>query len=437
MGEPRYHGPVTRHARNLRGRLARGLPLVLATGALMVACTPSLAPDGAPSASEGRSDASEPGPALVPQSATTEAKPEPAPSRTATVVMSGDLLWHSGLWETAASVGARTGRLPYDFSDLFAGMRPVIEGADLAICHEEVPLSPDDQTPSGYPVFGAPQEVAPAIAETGWDLCTTSSNHSIDRGFAGIETTLREFDEVGLLHTGTFRSPEEREIPAIYTTAGGVRIAVVSGTYSTNGIPLPEGREWSVAMLDAADMIARAEAARAAGADVVLAAVHAGEEYVAEPNAQQIELAEALTASDAIDLVYGHHVHVVQPWAIVNGKWVVYGLGNMIATPPADYRRSHEGVTARFTFVEQPGGGFAVARAQYIPTLMDSYWAGQTPVLRHVTAALGAGDGVASDLETARAVTHDVVFSLGVPEAPAMSEDPGLGAPPATGLEEG
>lgn len=426
--------PVTRSMRS-RIRLATAL---LAGGLSLVACAPRTAQDEASQSSTPPATT-----ALdAPQSAAAE--PEPEPARQASVVMSGDLLWHSGLWESAAAVAAETGRVPYDFSALFGPIRPIIEGADLAICHEEVPLSPDDQTPSGYPVFGAPQEVAPAIAATGWDYCTTSSNHSLDRGFAGIETTLREFDEAGIAHTGTFRSPEERAAPQIVETEGGVRIAVVSGTYSTNGIPLPEGREWSVAMLDAQDMISRARAAKEAGADIVLAAVHGGEEYVAEPNAEQIEVVAALTASDDIDLVYGHHVHVVQPWEIVNGKWVVYGLGNMVATPPLDYRRSHEGVTARFVFTESPSGGFVVTRAQYIPTLIDSYWAGQRPILRPVLAALASGEGITADLEVARAVTRETVFSRGAPEAPVAGPEADAprfdeaGEPiPASGLEEG
>lgn len=172
--------------------------------------------------------------------------------------------------------------------------------------------------------------------------------------------------------------------------------------------------------------------------------MHGGEEYVAEPNAQHIEAIRALTDSDAIDLVCGHHVHVVQPWRIVNGKWVVYGLGNMGATPPLDYRRSHEGVTARFVFTESPQGDFVVTRAQYIPTLIDSYWAGQRPILRPVVPALASGEGVAADLETARTTTHDTVFSLGVPEIPArgfLGDAPGFdgdGEPIlASGLEEG
>lgn len=358
------------------------------------------------------------GPAEPPSSPTPA--PDPAAlkegGRTATIVMSGDLLWHSGLWESAAAEAQRTGNGRYDFAPLFAGMRPTIESADMAICHEEVPMAPDGTDPSGYPSFGAPQEVADAIAATGWDLCTTSSNHSIDRGFAGIETTLRELDRVGVLHTGTFRSPEERQAPTVFVTSQGVRIAVVSATYGLNGLALPEGREWSVALLDTDDMIARARAARDAGADIVVAAVHAGEEYQSTPAQQQVDAARALVASDAIDLVYGHHAHVVQPWERIDGKWVVYGLGNMIATPPDDLRRSHEGVTSRFTVSERNDGRFAVTRAEYVPTMIDSYWAGQTPLLRAVIPALEAGEGWTDDLLAARQADHDVVFSLGVPE---------------------
>jgi poly-gamma-glutamate capsule biosynthesis protein CapA/YwtB (metallophosphatase superfamily) len=77
----------------------------------------------------------------------------------------------------------------------------------------------------------------------------------------------------------------------------------------------------------------RRDAARAAelGADLVIVALHGGTEYRAEPTAQQRRHAEELLAEPAVDLVYGHHAHVVQPLQRLNGKWVAYGLGSMIA----------------------------------------------------------------------------------------------------------
>lgn len=416
---------MTTHIPHRSAWLLATLALV-ASGPLTAGCSASTSPTASPPA-PSESGSGVQSAAAPPSSPTPTPTPDPTAlkdgGRTATVVMSGDLLWHSDLWKAAAEVAATTGRAPYDFSRLFQDMRPTIEAADMAICHEEVPFAPDGQEPSGYPVFGAPQEVAPFIAETGWDLCTTSSNHSVDQGFAGIETTLRELDRVGVEHTGTFRSPQERATPTIFTTSQGVRIAVVSGTYGTNGIPLPEGKEWSVAMLDTDDMIARAQVARDAGADIVLAAMHAGEEYQMMPNQEQIDAAQALTASDAIDLVYGHHVHVVQPWDVVNGKWVVYGLGNMVANHEVDKRRAYEGVTSRFTFAERNDGTFEVTRAEYIPTMVTVWWPGLDLRLWPVVEALETGQGETDLLQVAREKTHEAVFALGVPEGPDGVEE--------------
>ena len=41
-----------------------------------------------------------------------------------------------------------------------------------------------------------------------------------------------------------------------------------------------------------------------------------------------------LTASDSVDLIVGHHAHVVQPIEQVNGVWVVFGLGNVLSNLP-------------------------------------------------------------------------------------------------------
>src|SRR5215213_953458 len=65
------------------------------------------------------------------------------PQRTSvTVVLNGDLLWHNTLWFGASEDARRRGKGGYDFAPLLAGLKPVVASADLAICHEEVPLAP-------------------------------------------------------------------------------------------------------------------------------------------------------------------------------------------------------------------------------------------------------------------------------------------------------
>ena len=129
------------------------------------------------------------------------------------------------------------------------------------------------------------------------------------------------------------------------TTKQGVKIAVISGTFSLNGLPKPRGKPWAVNGLDPDGLRRQARQARKAGADIVLVAAHAGTEFATRENAQQRRLARTLTAAGDVDLVYMHHAHVVQPWAKVNGRWVVYGLGNAVGQqaprPAPDVRGRH------------------------------------------------------------------------------------------------
>jgi poly-gamma-glutamate synthesis protein (capsule biosynthesis protein) len=103
----------------------------------------------------------------------------------------------------------------------------------------------------------------------------------------------------------------------------------------------------------------------------VLVALHWGEEYQHEPTSYQRRIARRLFASPNIDLVYGHHAHVVQPFQKIGGKWVAYGLGNEIADQRGLPGGTREGVLARFTFTERPEGGWSVA-AQYLPTYITA-----------------------------------------------------------------
>jgi len=362
-------------------------------------------------------------PALPAPPAEAPLDPEPAAApaphghqhRQVTVVMSGDLLWHNLVWESAHADAVRRGlHQPYDFDPMFAAMRPVVRDADLAICHEEVPFASDDQHLSNYPVFAAPPEIARWIGSMGWDACTTDSNHSIDQGVAGLVRTANLLERAGVRHVGTFRSPAERRRPVILTTRQGVRVGIVGGTYSLNGFMLPADQRWAVSMWDARNLIAQARAAKAAGADIVLVQYHGGDEYSRLPSDQQVALVRRLTASPAVDLVFAEHAHVVQPITRVNGKWVVYGMGNMVAQSDTRYPRAYEGITVRFTFREA-GHGFRVSRAEYIPTAWNSTSTGGPIRIQRVDAALAEGAPDRARLLEARRMPRLAVNGLDKP----------------------
>ena len=295
----------------------------------------------------------------------TSSSEKPDPHRL-TVTVSGDLLWHEEVWASGEN-----GDGTWDFTDMFADVKPMIEGADVAICHQETVFAPPEGPYLGYPGFQSPPQVIDAIKDTGWDMCTTASNHSVDAGTEGLFRTLDTFDQAGILHSGAARSPEEMDQPRIFTAGNGARIAVVTGTYGTNGIPVEH--PWLVGDLHPDTLLAKAAAARAAGADIVMVAMHAGEEAVVEPTQQQTELAQILTASPDVDVVYGHHIHAVQPIEQVNGKWVIYGLGNMVAHQSAETVLSYEGITVELEFARGGDGRWGVAGLSYIPTVVTPY----------------------------------------------------------------
>ncbi|HEY3528310.1 MAG TPA: CapA family protein [Nocardioides sp.] len=337
---------------------------------------------------------------------------KPDQHRQVTVLMSGDLLWHNTVWQSAHADAVRRGeRQRFDFDPMFAAVKPIVQHADLAICHEEVPFAADDQHLSNYPVFAAPPEIAPWIASMGWDACTTDSNHSIDQGYAGLVRTATLLEKAGVRHVGTFRTRAERADPVILTSPEGVRVGLVGGTYSLNGFSLSPDQQWAVSMWDADNLIAQARAAKAAGADIVLVQYHGGDEYSRLPNARQVALVRRLMASPAVDLVFAEHAHVVQPITKVNGKWVVYGMGNLVGQSDPTYPRAYEGIGVRFTFTESRHG-FAVTRAAYIPMVWNTYSPGHPIRIQPVRAALAHGAGDRARLLEALRMTRLAVDGL-------------------------
>ena len=130
--------------------------------------------------------------------------PEPPEPRSVTVALTGDVLVHTGVWETAERDAVAQGETVPDFAPMFADLEPLVAPADLAICHLETPVSRPGGPYLNYPVFSAPPEVLDGLVTTGYDACTTASNHSVDTGFRGLVRTVDALDARGLAHTGTY-----------------------------------------------------------------------------------------------------------------------------------------------------------------------------------------------------------------------------------------
>lgn len=289
--------------------------------------------------------------------------------------MAGDILVHPLLTRQAATdakaepAGASHG---LNFRPLLKAAQPYVSGADLAFCNMETPLAPPGGPYSGYPVFAVPQEIVPALKDTGFDGCTTASNHAMDQGMAGVERMLATMDAAGLKHAGTARTAAEAASPTTFDVHG-VTVALLCYGYGLNGFALPKDKPWAVNLIDVPKMLADAKAARAAGAQIVVVAVHAGDEYVAAPSTQQRSVAKALADGDDVDLIYGHHGHVLQPIDKIGDVWVAYGMANMVSTQHllAKLSMTQAEAMAKFTFTEGPDGRFRATAAQVRPGAMS------------------------------------------------------------------
>ncbi|MFF0200640.1 CapA family protein [Streptomyces sp. NPDC005017] len=338
--------------------------------------------------------------------------PRAAAPRGFTLVASGDVLPHSSIIDRARFDAGGTG---YDFRPMLSGIEPVVARADLALCHMETVYGENGDY-TGYPAFKSPPEIAPALAATGYDGCSTASNHSLDDGAAGILRTLDALDRAGVRHAGTARTEAEARTVTVLR-AGTAEVAHLSYTYDTNGFPLPAGQPWAVNLIDEQRMITDARAARRAGADVVVVSVHWGTEWQDAPDDRQLALARALTASRTgsrpdVDLILGTHAHVPQAYEKVNGTWVIYGMGDQIAGEMTNHEgvrdpRGNQSSVGRFTFTPpaRPGGRWEVTRAEFVPQLFDVD-AGRVVDLN---AALRQG----ADVRAVRDRIRDVVLSRG------------------------
>ncbi|MFI7288445.1 CapA family protein [Streptomyces anulatus] len=301
-----------------------------------------------------------------------------------TLLAAGDVLPHSSVIDRAA---ADAGGAGYDFAPMLAGVAPVVSGADLAFCHMETVYGEEGGPYTGYPSFKSPPEVAAALRTTGFDSCSTASNHTLDDGAEGVRRTLGALDRAGIRHAGSARTAAEAARPTILPAGpgkGAAKVAHLAYTYGTNDIPVPADQPWTVNVTDERRIVEEARAARRAGADVVVLSAHWGTEWQDEPDATQLELARRLTASadggrPDIDLIIGTHAHVPQAYEKVNGTWVVYGMGDQIAGAMINYEgvqdpRGNQSSMGRFTFAPpaKPGERWTVKKAEFVPQWYDT-----------------------------------------------------------------
>ncbi|MCL6570711.1 MAG: CapA family protein [Bacillus sp. (in: Bacteria)] len=246
----------------------------------------------------------------------------------------GDILIHDKVYQDAFN-----GAL-YDFDPMFLDMKPLLEKPDILTANQESRLGGLDLGLSGYPMFNSPHEVADSLVDTGVDIVSTANNHTLDKGEKGIQSEAAYLDSIGLPHVGSFLDEKDQQTLRIINK-NGIKLAFLSYTYGTNGIPVPDGKDFLVNLINRETMKEEIHQAKKE-ADVIVMSIHWGNEYQRIPTTEQKELASFL-ANEGVDIIFGSHPHVLQPmeWIQTNDgrkTFVIYSLGNFISAQYDDYK---------------------------------------------------------------------------------------------------
>ena len=246
-----------------------------------------------------------------------------------TIVAAGDNLIHEPIIRAGFVNGG------YNFDFIYNRIKKYILPADIAFVNQETVLVNKNLGYSGYPLFGSPKEIGTALVAAGFNIINHATNHVMDKGEAGILSSMDFWDShEGIHYLGIHRSEEERANRQIIINKNNFKIGFLSYTYGTNFIPLPKGKSWLVSLIEHGKMTAEIKALRPL-CDYLVVSMHWGEEYRLDYNKEQEKLA-AFLAEQQVDLVIGHHPHVIEPMAIMKrsdggSMPVFYSLGNFLS----------------------------------------------------------------------------------------------------------
>ena len=246
----------------------------------------------------------------------------------------GDIMVHSTQLTSAFDQKCKC----YNFDPVFKDVKNYLLGSDITFGNLETTLPGDPKLFAGYPQFGAPDELVYTLKDIGFDIVTTSNNHSVDTGRKGIDHTIDTLDKVGIKHLGTYKSQEEFEKNRILLyRVKDFTIAFLSYTYSTNGILVPKDKV--VNLIDKARISEDIELAKSLKPDLVVVCYHFGTEYARFPDKFQKEMVDFAFLEGA-DIILGGHPHVLQPYqvSLLEDKYgekkqrmVIYSLGNFVS----------------------------------------------------------------------------------------------------------
>src|SRR5690625_298080 len=268
-------------------------------------------------------------------------------SRKATLAATGDILLHDRLYKEAKQKNGG-----YDFTEMFAGVKPLFKKEHLTIVNQESIIAGEELGLASFPHFNSPIEIGHTLKDLNVDIANIANNHTLDHGEEGVLKSIENWDKLGIPYVGAYKSKEDQETLRIIHK-NGLRICFLSYTKAMSTKRVPKGKEYLINDYSKTRFSGFSGVAgvrrlinqinRRNIADVVVLSIHFGKEYQMLPTSYQMETASNLSDAGA-DIIIGHHPHVLQPPSyIINSKghntFAAYSLGNFFSGQHGIYRQ--------------------------------------------------------------------------------------------------
>ena len=215
-----------------------------------------------------------------------------------------------------------------DYTWPFVKIADFLRSADLTMINLESPFifANDYNVPTGSFMFKADPRALAGVLLAGIDLVSLANNHTLNQGQIGLKENFEILTGSDIKYIGAGNNEEEArraEIVEIY----GNKFAFLAYAYPDDSSVASETRA-GIANMDIAKMQADVKKLKEAG-NIVIVNMHAGTEYVTEPNWQQEDFARAAIDAGA-EAVIGHHPHWPQVYEFYQDKPIIYSLGNLV-----------------------------------------------------------------------------------------------------------
>ncbi len=225
---------------------------------------------------------------------------------TASFVVAGDAMFDRSVWHYYKDRGLKS-----IFSNF--GER-VFRGVDLSLLNLEGPISAgeiDDDWQSDSLVFNFPPETTSVLKYLNVGNVFLANNHINNAGNSGFINTKRVLSKAGINYFG---KPNGFDESSILQIDGEIPLSVI-------GI-------MAIDNFDNQPLLAKISTEKSAGRKVIIFP-HWGVEYAPKHSISQERLARSWITAGA-DLIVGSHPHVTQDFEIIDGRPVIYSLGNFV-----------------------------------------------------------------------------------------------------------